>query len=114
MAEYKRWFPVSHDINSDPEVIALTDRFGLAGAISSRLAVDSRASISLRCSRKRYAAGVINPIVSSTRITRWRGLPWARAVRVAAVTLKPPRHSLTYVSPGNEEQHEAGRFVCCR
>lgn len=26
-----RWFPVSHDINSDPEVIELTDRFGLTG-----------------------------------------------------------------------------------
>lgn len=27
----KRWFPVSHDINADPEVLELTDRFGLAG-----------------------------------------------------------------------------------
>jgi hypothetical protein len=27
----KRWFPVSHDINSDPEVIELTDKFGLTG-----------------------------------------------------------------------------------
>ena len=31
MPPVKRWFPVSHDINSDPEVIELTDRFGLAG-----------------------------------------------------------------------------------
>lgn len=27
----KRWFPVSHDINSDPEVWELTDRFGVTG-----------------------------------------------------------------------------------
>lgn len=31
MPRIKRWFPVSHDINSDPEVIQLTDRFGLTG-----------------------------------------------------------------------------------
>lgn len=31
MPKIKRWFPVSHDINADPEVLELTDRFGLAG-----------------------------------------------------------------------------------
>jgi hypothetical protein len=31
MPPIKRWFPVSHDINSDPEVVALTDAYGLTG-----------------------------------------------------------------------------------
>lgn len=31
MPRIKRWFPVSHDINSDPEVWALTDQFGDRG-----------------------------------------------------------------------------------
>lgn len=31
MPRIKRWFHVSHDINSDPEVIELTDKFGLMG-----------------------------------------------------------------------------------
>jgi hypothetical protein len=31
MPKIKRWFPVSHDINSDPEVWALTDEFGDRG-----------------------------------------------------------------------------------
>ena len=31
MPPTKRWFPVSHDINADPEVLELTDRFGLSG-----------------------------------------------------------------------------------
>jgi hypothetical protein len=31
MPKIRRWFPVSHDINSDPEVWALTDKFGDRG-----------------------------------------------------------------------------------
>ena len=31
MPRIKRWFPVSHDINSDPEVIELVDKFNLPG-----------------------------------------------------------------------------------
>jgi hypothetical protein len=31
MPRIKRWFPVSHDVNADPEVLELTDRFGLSG-----------------------------------------------------------------------------------
>lgn len=31
MPRVKRWFPVSHDINSDPEVWELTDLFGVGG-----------------------------------------------------------------------------------
>lgn len=31
MPKIRRWFPVSHDINSDPEMWALTDQFGDRG-----------------------------------------------------------------------------------
>src|ERR1041385_482757 len=31
MPRIKRWFPVSHDINRDPEVLELTDKYGLTG-----------------------------------------------------------------------------------
>src|SRR6266576_595692 len=31
MPRVKRWFPVSHDINTDIEVWELTDQFGLTG-----------------------------------------------------------------------------------
>lgn len=31
MPQIKRWFPVSHDINADPEIWELTDQFGVTG-----------------------------------------------------------------------------------
>jgi len=31
MAKYKRWFPVSHEINHDPDVLEFKAKFGLAG-----------------------------------------------------------------------------------
>ena len=31
MAKYRRYFPVSHDINHDPEILELKDQFGLGG-----------------------------------------------------------------------------------
>jgi len=76
----KRWFPVSHDINADPEVLELTDRFGLAGlkvwleilSIADRnegvVAADQEAlerSLSIKCNTiKRQVKSILKLIQS--------------------------------------------------
>jgi len=85
MAKIKRWFPVTHDINGDPEVVDLTDKFGLSGlkvwleilSVADRnngqFGTDWEAikrALSIKCNTtQRHVSGILELIQSRSWIT---------------------------------------------